>query len=220
MDNQRQRRFNANRALKQRDGILRGIPKVLSRHLPGLTPEESLAEIERRSKVTAAPDGYKSQTRCGEVSSAPVKHDQDCPESLMTGDCACDAGFREGLSRPTENTALRIIDGGKRSDDPQMEAFRRIDSAFQACWDAVADIDAAWDLICHITDMRRGRETTLGSCQACLRDDVPNQGDDRIKSAYCPPCYKAWQRTDEGNGRQDRASFERSRRELVVVDAS
>lgn len=184
------RKFSAIRAIRQRDGVEKDLPRVFAR----LT-DENLKEIERRSRMTAEPDGFGSGSSGEGVSNGEV-------------------------SNPTERMALRLVSGEKVTGDVQMEAFRRIDNAFQACWDAVADIDAAWDLINRITDMKRGRETTLGTCQACLRSDVPNTPTDRIKAGYCNSCFVAWSRTDTGNGRQDRLSFELSRRELKVVDAS
>lgn len=183
------RKFSAMRAIKQRDGVLRDLPRVF-----GKLTDANLSEIERRSRMTNEPDGFGSGNR-GEGSSSET-------------------------SNPTERMALRLVDGQRKDGDVQMEAFKRIDAAFQACWDAVADADAAWDLICHITDERRGREVTLSTCRACLRDDVPGVGSDRIKSGYCNPCYIAWYRTDEGTGRQDRMTFELSRRQLAVVETA
>jgi hypothetical protein len=84
------------------------------------------------------------------------------------------------------------------------------------------ELDAAahaWQVIIHCADSVKGRQTTLGVCRACHRDDVPNVPSDRIRSGYCSACFKAWTRTDHGNGRMDRLAFEHTR-QLPTVEAS
>jgi hypothetical protein len=164
-------------------------------HLPrvfGRMKDADLNEIERRARMTAEPDGFSSG---GSIE-----------------------GSTSEVSDPTQAHAFRLIEGTKPQGDVQMEAFRRLDRAFQGCWDHVIEAEAAWDLIQHITDGRRGRETSLGTCQACLRSDVPNVGEDRIRAGYCNSCYRSWLRSDGGLGRMDRFSFELSRRQLEVVE--
>lgn len=178
-------RFNARRIAKQRDEVLVRLPIVLAK----LTDDE-VAELERRVRVDAAPDGFKSVQLGGNTSGGDT-------------------------TDVTQAMALRRLDG-RRDHDPQKVAIERIAAGVQQVADAVKDIDSAYTLIRHITDQRRGREVTLGSCLACLRDDVPNQGSDRIRSGYCNACYTAWVKTGGGQGRQDRHAFELSRRDAVA----
>lgn len=185
-----QRRFSASRVIKQRNALEVILPKVFAR-----STDAALKEADRRAKETAEPDGFP-------------------PGGVMEG-----SGGAIGNS--TQHYAiLRLVSDGHVVGDVQMEAIRRIDRGFQACWDAIRDIDAAWDMIEHVTDMTKvSRPVTLSTCQACLRDDVPNVGNDRIVSGYCDACLRAWYRTNDGNGRQDRYAFEQSRRKLERVEA-
>lgn len=200
------RAIKAKRLKQQRDRVV----DVLARFT-----DRVFDEVERRSQMTALPDGFPTNTRYGPRDGGPssVQHEPGC---IWATDPfpQCECGETQATS--TERAALRLIEG-RPEHDPQQTSCERIDDAFQEMWTSVIKAERAWDLILHSSEAIRGRQTTLGTCQACLRDDVPNVGSDRIVAGYCATCFKAWQRTDGGHGRQDRLSFERERRQLRVV---
>ena len=154
----------------------------------------TFTEMERRSQESALPDGYPSG------GSGDGSRSSDDTSS-------------------TERTALRLV-AGEHSGDRTLEAMRSIRNSFDKAWDHVIAAEDAWDAICASDRGRKERQVTLGTCQACLRDDVPNAGSDRIVAGYCPSCFKAWLRSYDGNARRDRMAFERSRRELQAVGES
>ena len=145
-----------------------------------MLPDDVLREIERRSQHDAGLDGFGS--------GGEHVHSLD-------------------VSRPTESVALSLIDG-KPPVDPQMVAFVIISQELLAMRTSAIRVERAVTLVRHITDGRRGREVTLGTCNACGRSDVANAGSDRIKSGYCPACYTEWRK----RGQPDRLGFEMSRR--------
>ena len=144
-----------------------------------------LSEMERRAEFVAGNDGFGSGGSSG--------HSTD-------------------VSRPTERTALALMEQ-RWVSDPQAKAAEIIVTELLAMRSSALRIEKAWGVIEHITDGRYGRQPTLQSCGACLRDDVTGIEPDRIKSNYCPACWTAWCRA----GRPDRPAFELTRR---MVDES
>ena len=160
----------------------------------GKFSDHDLSEMERRTQETALPDGYPSGG-------------------------GGDGSKSSDDTSSTERTALRLVTG-EHSGDRTMEAMKAIRNAFDKAWDHVIEAEDAWDAIMASDRGKREREVTLGTCQACLRDDVPNVGDDRIRSGYCRSCYREWLKTADGGGtRMDRLTYEQSRRQLEVVEA-
>ena len=184
----------------------------ISRHLAGFS-DVNLEIIEYRARLDPTPDGFPTNTRYGPRMGPGSTHLPECPNDE---ECNCPGVGTQSTS--TEAAALRLIDG-HRDRDPQQKACERIDLAFRSIWREIDAAEHAWDVILHASESIRTREaqSTLGTCQSCLRDDIPNVGSDRIRSGYCPSCYRAWVRSDTGSGRQDRAAFEKSRRQLHVV---
>lgn len=156
----------------------------------GRFTDQVLQTVEYRSTLTNDPDGF--------------------------GDGKSGSGASGDISDPTGNAVLKLVDNTP-DYDPQQVSCVRIDAAFGAMWKSLEDAERSWDVILHCSESIRGRQHSLAMCQACLRDDVPNIGNDRIRSGYCAACFVAWCRTDKGKGRQDRLGFERSRRQLRVV---
>jgi hypothetical protein len=115
-------------------------------------------------------------------------------------------GRSSDISRPTEQAAIRNIDG-RQIGDPQATAFRIIDAELRSMATSSTRITNAWTLIAHIADGRRGRETLLDTCNACQRTDLP----ERPVNGYCPACRMAWVRA----GHPDRMMFELTRRVAV-----
>jgi hypothetical protein len=198
-------RIRAKRMKKMRDGSLKKL---------GLFSDTVFDRVQYVASLDPSPDGFPTDTRFGPRGRTDVHHTEDC-KTREEGDCNCSVVADESSS--TEAAALRLLEGKKRRD-PQQTACARIDSAFQAIWKELDAAEHAWDVILNASDAIRTREaqSTLGTCRACTCD-VPNVGEDRIKSGYCQSCYRAWLRTDTGNGRQDRLSFESARRQLRIV---
>jgi len=136
-----------------------------------------LLEVERRAQYDAANDGYAGGGSGGGTSSE--------------------------VSRPTELTAIAIIEARQQAD-PQMTAFVIVQRELALMRASALHIERAMYVPRHIADGRRGRETSLHSCLACERDDLV----DRPKSGYCRGCWSAWNRA----GYPDRPAFEQSRR--------
>jgi hypothetical protein len=154
----------------------------------------ALADVERRSQETSLPDGYRS----GGLSD----------------------GGKGGDGSITELHAMRL-ESGAYGRDPVLGACQTVRNLLDSCWDDAVNAEDAWDYLCSVPKQRRGRENSLEGCLACLRDDVTNVGNDRIRSGYCLACYKAWLKTGHGGTRQDRPEFEKTRRDLrVAEDAS
>jgi hypothetical protein len=141
-------------------------------------------ELERRSKEVATPDGY--------------------PAGGSSGGRSADA------TSSTERAVMRRMESMQA--DPTLMAMRAIRNDIDTAWETLIRAEDAMRYLRHGDQLRAARQTTLSSCQACERDDVPNVGNDRIRSGYCHACFIAWTRTDYGNGRQDRVAFETSRR--------
>ena len=160
------------------DKILKARDRALE-VLNSLT-DADLREFERRSEFDATGDGF------GDGNSG---------------------GRSSDVSRPTERVALATLEP-RHYSDPQMVAIEIIRNETLAMRVSAIRIERAKSVIQHITDGRRGREVTLGTCNACERTDVANTGSDRIKAGYCPACWTAWCR----QGRPDRLAFEISRR--------
>ena len=152
-----------------------------------MLPDDVLIEVERRAQFDAANDGFSAGGSGGGASSE--------------------------VSRPTELTAIAIIES-RQQVDPQMTAFVIVQRELALMRTSALRIERAMYVIRHIQDGRRGRETSLHSCQACERSDLV----DRPKSGYCTACYRAWLRTaNNGQVRQDRLMFEIHRRSESVV---
>ena len=152
-----------------------------------MLPDNELLEVERRAQFDAANDGFSAGGSGGGASSE--------------------------VSRPTELTAIAIIESRQQAD-PQMTAFVILQRELALMRARALRIEKVMYVMRHIQDGRRGRETSLHSCQACERDDLV----DRPKNGYCPACYRAWLRTaDNGQVRQDRLTFEIHRRAEDVV---
>lgn len=72
----------------------------------------------------------------------------------------------------------------------------------------LAVIERRLDLIDTISTPTPAADTAgTGSCQAC-DEHCPGTGEDRLRSGFCPACFKAWCRA----GRPDRFTFKRDRR--------
>ena len=152
-----------------------------------MLPDNVLLEVERRAQYDAANDGFSTGGSGGGASSE--------------------------VSRPTELTAIAIIEARQQAD-PQMTAFVILHRELELMRTSALRIEKVMYVMRHIQDGRRGRETSLHSCQACERSDLV----DRPKQGYCAACYRAWVRTAEnGQVRQDRLMFEIHRRSESVV---
>ena len=127
----------------------------------------------------------------------------------------------------TEAAALRGLPGDDEDDDRKDDWRFHVqpDPVGELIEEALAELDIAaralrkfedkLGRILNAGDGRRGRQSSLGQCQACGRD-VPGTTIDRLRSGYCdrvagPPvgpawsgCYRRWR--DQGS--PDRLRFE------------
>ena len=146
-----------------------------------MLPDNELLEVERRAQFDAANDGFSTGGSGGGASSE--------------------------VSRPTELTAIAIIEARQQAD-PQMTGFVILQRELALMRASALRIEKVMYVIRHIQDGRHGRETSLHSCQACERDDLV----DRPKNGYCPACRSAWIRA----GHPDRLAFEMQRRDDIA----
>ena len=146
-----------------------------------MLPDDVLIEVERRAQYDAANDGFSAGGSGGGASSE--------------------------VSRPTELTAIAIIESRQQAD-PQMTGFVILQRELALMRASALRIEKVMYVIRHIQDGRHGRETSLHSCQACERDDLV----DRPKNGYCPACRSAWIRA----GHPDRLAFEMQRRDDIA----
>ena len=109
------------------------------------------------------------------------------------------------VSRPTEAEAVQNIEG-RLLPDPQAVAIRIISDELRLMASSSNRIVNAFSTIQNMKPQTK-RTSSLATCNACLRDDVTNVGNDRIRAGYCLACYTAWNRTGG-----DRHAFELTRR--------
>ena len=72
-------------------------------------------------------------------------------------------------------------------------------------------------LIDNRGDARYGRQSSVTDC-LCCEATVTGMGEDRIKSGYCPSCYKAWERYRQVHTDPDHEMFRRARRREMATD--
>lgn len=144
--------------------------------------DTTIRELARRSTLTQGHDGYPAAT------SNPGTHGGD-------------------TSRPTETTAVATIDGDWHPDrDPQQTAITQIRRSLTAIAREATSASRAHQLVRHITDGRRGRETTVAEC-LCCHHTVTGLADDRIRAGLCNACRVAWDRWKAAGHPDDRAMF-------------
>jgi hypothetical protein len=111
------------------------------------------------------------------------------------------SGHSSDISDPTGRQAL--------ADDPAAQYLarvaKRMDSLHRELR-ALADETTGWQ-VRRVADGERKPTSGAGTCAACARW-VHGTAEDRIRSAYCEACYRAWMR----EGQPERARFEHSRR--------
>lgn len=153
----------------------------------------TIAEILRRGERAAIPDGLN-------------------PVSL-------EGGGGQSESTSVESAALRGLgeDGPDNwnmhiQPDPIGEHIAEIVQRLDEVFDNTKILDKRRQAVIHSADGRKGRQPTIGYCEACHRV-VPGSDADRLRSGYCDRvsgvpwsgCYRMW--IDQG--RPDRLGFER-----------
>jgi Zn-finger nucleic acid-binding protein len=203
------KKFKPKQAEWQRDETL----KIL-----GNVTADQLARVGYLARMTTEPDGFPTNTRLGPRGGATSAHTQDC--TWQTGECVCGAAADKSSS--TEAAALMLYNG-KTTSDPIGDACDRVDKALRIMTKEAQQLRSALDVIENaakgnkLVEIRPGvwadphkRPTWICSaCGADLQDD--DHLGQQLKAGYCPACYRAWLRTDKGNGRQDRNQFEQDR---------
>jgi hypothetical protein len=157
--------------------------------------DTTIRELARRSTLTQGHDGYPPST------GSPGGHGGD-------------------VSRPTETTAVATVDGDWRPDrDPQQTAITQIRRSLTAIAREATTASRAHQLIQHITDGRRGRETTVAEC-LCCHHTVTGVADDRIRGGLCNACRTAWARWKDAGHPHDRAMFVVGRQAQLAGEAA
>ena len=142
--------------------------------------EPMLAELFRRAKGRTEPDGFPTGGSGG--------------------------GSSSGITDSTASAALRRIMGNP-SPDPVRKSVEEAFAIIAMITKYSIKLDHKIQVVLNTAASKRGREITIDLCLAC-QCDVTGVGEDRIKSGYCPACYRKWLR----DGRPDRHRFEKSRR--------
>lgn len=213
-------------ARRRLEFMLRCCVRLLAR--PGL-PDKDLREaieklLERVGPAEQRPDVLAELVRRGEYVPADGYPSQSMADSDIHG------GFAQTGSTSTERAALRWASesaedaaaAGRRvePDDPERDVER--DVAADALRELVVNIDGAAMFIGDADRSRKfllsiqGRQHDPEDAQAPTRCAlcpaiVTNVGDDRLRSLYCPACYKAWQRAGAPQDTVERRRFERER---------
>lgn len=185
--------------------------------------EALVLDLLRRREAGTENDGLRSRsydpTRAGGGGGVkPVLNEE-------TGEWEYPVSSAQPGSTLVESAALRGLPG---ADDDRKDDWRRheqpdpVGQLIEEClaeFDTMARASRRFEVklmrILNAGDGRRGRQSSLGQCQACGRD-VPGTSVDRLRSGYCdrvagPPvgpawsgCYRMW--IDQG--RPDRVRFE------------
>lgn len=184
------------------------INHMLERVGPGEDRPDVLAELVRRGEYVPA-DGYPAQSMA---------------------DSDIHGGFAQTGSTSTERAALRWASESEEdarrnrrpveADDPDRVVGR--DVAAEKLRELVTSIDGAATALAHADRDRKfllsiqwrqhdpeeaDAPTRCSLCPAV----VTNLGDDRLRSLYCPACYKAWQRAGAPQDPVERRRFETER---------
>lgn len=150
-------------------------------------------EFARRLLDTLQDDGYALFRRDEHAATA-----DGYPSSSMGGD-----GRGGGDSSSTETAALADVRYDSVHDDA-INCRSNVDDAINALLRAVRNTQHAAKKGKHNPE----EHGPAGVCLACYRD-VTGTPIDRLRSGYCPTCYRAWLRA----GKPDRFRFERERRQ-------
>lgn len=142
--------------------------------------EPLLNDLYRRARGSADPDGY--------------------------GSGGYQMGKTSEISDPTGTAVIRRINS-EATPDPVRKTVEEIFALVSTISKAAVKLDRKIQVVLNTASSKRGRETTIDLCLAC-EADVTGVGEDRIRSGYCPACYRKWLR----DGRPDRHRFEKSRR--------
>lgn len=139
-----------------------------------------------------------------------VRRNQEgsAPDSMVGS--ASDPVSSSTVSNPTAGAAL--------SEAPYDRVHEHVEGLVVHLLEARTHLLAATALshaVGEWQDANRGRQSTLVDCHACDNPALP-----RAKAGYCPACYQAWLRTDNGKGRQDREAFRRVRHGWAQEQAS
>lgn len=177
----------------------------LADEIMGKISIDLLAALQRRREATAQADGHKSGHQ----------------------------GSGGGELTSTESAALRGLpdgdDHGRGDPDDWSKHIRpdfislqveKVLEQFDIATKALREMDRQLKPILNAADVKQGRRSSIGQCNACGRD-VPGTEQDRLKSGYCTSvssplvvwsgCYERWIRAE----RPDRLRFESEIRQQV-----
>jgi hypothetical protein len=169
---------------------------------PARLPEGAVSRldlIERRLLEALRRDQTGTTERDGYPGGRLGAGGQDAPQSSTEG--AVLAGYRVDGDIDMDHGYWASPEHDTHHERTQ-RAFRHLEAAAEA----LRHLSSTLDEIDRHSHVRR--EDPAGHCQACSRW-VEGTEADRVRSGYCPACYRAWLRAD----RPDRARFERERRQ-------
>jgi hypothetical protein len=104
----------------------------------------------------------------------------------------------DGIDRPTETAALRLLNGHDKSD----RSYRMIVQAVRAVWLAADALRMAENKLATVDD-QASKADEPRIADVCLRCQRPGAG---LESGYCPECFAEWQQ----GGFPDHELFTRS----------
>lgn len=117
------------------------------------------------------------------------------------------------VSRPTERAAFRGLPTEGPDDwsqhlqaDPVGDAIAEVFAVMAQVEKQLLTLDRKRGYVLATASDKRGRISSIGSCQACTRSVACNVTD-RLRAGFCAGCWSAWVRA----GRPDRVAFIRDR---------
>lgn len=151
---------------------------------------EKLADLDRRGRFVADPDGFPARTMSDGMPSGS--------SALTSVERGAEA---RGFGQPEPDSvgdAIRSV----------FDALRQMSVLADKMLHSVGYVD-------HVASKSEGRVSSLaGDCQACGRDVAGTQAD-RMRASYCQACYRAWLR----DGKPERAPWEVRRMAELAASA-
>jgi hypothetical protein len=168
-------------------------------------------QLLREWEARGYPKGSSGANRAGKDDSRCDVHRKPWSE------CGCEYQPVPDVSDPTGNAAL-THDIVLTVIDPVSGMPQNLEWWLSRLFDSAHAVLVIHELV-NFTEKNQGRQAGGGDCQAC-GTFCSGADNDRLRGGYCNKCYTAWIRTGQDahgktipNGRMDRFTFERMRKE-------
>lgn len=151
--------------------------------------DDTLEQLHARTAEPVVRDGYG--TGATDVAVATSTTDTAVERAVTAI-----AGGREEVRDPVTDEVLvpATPDTWPGAPDPTLEVIVELFAELAEVAGTLVRVIARRDYVMALHGERRGRESSLqGECRCCDRA-VAGTSSDRLKSGYCPACYKAWER--------------------------